>query len=223
MQFNRYKSRVIFLLSNECDACFLDLCIDDRFYFTAFCFSACYRSRLLGLVFISFYPSLIFHIMLQVNVVQSSRGLSVKTKLHSLKIKDELQGRLSMSSNYLACSVINDNLETVDSSSPDEEDHRKSFSVEEDSFMDALTDFTPDQSPNLQDLEIPSNSIFDPDGHTQLSSKDGLSFDGDQQKVKPTEVFYEAQDNNINDFVVLTFLTRTPDSWLYDGIDSQVI
>ncbi|BAF08745.2 Os02g0470400 [Oryza sativa Japonica Group] len=157
-----------------------------------------------------------------VNVVQSSRGLSVKTKLHSLKIKDELQGRLSMSSNYLACSVINDNLETVDSSSPDEEDHRKSFSVEEDSFMDALTDFTPDQSPNLQDLEIPSNSIFDPDGHTQLSSKDGLSFDGDQQKVKPTEVFYEAQDNNINDFVVLTFLTRTPDSCLYDGIDSQM-
>uniref|UniRef100_A0A0E0NER2 C2 domain-containing protein n=1 Tax=Oryza rufipogon TaxID=4529 RepID=A0A0E0NER2_ORYRU len=158
----------------------------------------------------------------KVNVVQSSRGLSVKTKLHSLKIKDELQGRLSMSSNYLACSVINDNLETVDSSSPDEEDHRKSFSVEEDSFMDALTDFTPDQSPNLQDLEIPSNSIFDPDGHTQLSSKDGLSFDGDQQKVKPTEVFYEAQDNNINDFVVLTFLTRTPDSCLYDGIDSQM-
>uniref|UniRef100_A0A0D9VFX1 C2 domain-containing protein n=1 Tax=Leersia perrieri TaxID=77586 RepID=A0A0D9VFX1_9ORYZ len=137
----------------------------------------------------------------KVNVVQSSRGLSVKTKLHSLKIKDELQGRLSTSSNYLACSVINDNLETIDSSTPDEEGHPKSFSVEEDSFMDALTDFTSDQSSNLHDLEIP---------------------DGDQQKLKPAEVFYEAEDNNVNDFVVLTFLTRTPDSCLYDGIDSQM-
>ncbi|XP_015689233.1 uncharacterized protein LOC102707936 [Oryza brachyantha] len=158
----------------------------------------------------------------KVNVVQSSRGLSVKTKLHSLKIKDELQGRLSTSSNYLACSVINDNLETVDSSTPDEEGHPKSFSVEEDSFMDALADFTPDQSPNLHDLEIPSSSISDPDVHTELSLKDSLYFDGDQQKVKPTEVFYEAQDNSVNDFVVLTFLTRTPDSCLYDGIDSQM-
>lgn len=160
---------------------------------------------------------------MQVNVVQSSRGLSVKTKLHSLKIKDELQGRLSMSSNYLACSIINDNLETVDSSTPDEEGHPKPFSVEEDSFMDALTDFTPDQSPNLHDFEIPSNSISDPDEHIELSSKDSLCFEGDHQKIKHTEIFYEAQDNNVNDFVVLTFLSRTPDSCLYDGIDSQVI
>ena len=149
----------------------------------------------------------------------------MKTKLHSLKIKDELHGRLSMSTKYLACSVINEDLESVPkkkedlesegSCTPDGEGHPKSFSVDEDSFMDALTDFTPDQSSNLHDLDTPSYSMSDVNEHT-------LCFDGDQQKVKHTEIFYEAQDNNVTDFVVLTFLSRTPDSCLYDGIDSQV-
>ncbi|KAM3227150.1 hypothetical protein ACQJBY_059203 [Aegilops geniculata] len=171
----------------------------------------------------------------KVNVVQSSRGLSVKTKLHSLKIKDELHGRLSMSTKYLVCSVINEDLESFPkknedlesfpkknedlppegSFTPDMEDHPKSFSVEEDSFMDALTDFTSDQSFNLPDHDIPSNSMSDLNEYT-------LCFDGDQQNLKPTEIFYEAQDNNVTDFVVLTFMSRTPDSCLYDGIDSQM-
>lgn len=128
-----------------------------------------------------------------------------------------------MSSKYLACSVINEDLETAGSCTPDVEGHLKSFSVEEDSFMDALTDFTPDQSPNLHDLEIPSNLISDTNDYTEMSSRENICFDGDQQKVKPTEIFYEARDNNVTDFVVLTFLSRTPDSCLYDGIDSQVI
>uniref|UniRef100_A0ACD5YZI2 Uncharacterized protein n=1 Tax=Avena sativa TaxID=4498 RepID=A0ACD5YZI2_AVESA len=162
----------------------------------------------------------------KVNVVQSSRGLSVKTKLHSLKIKDELQGRLSMSTKYLVCSVINEDLESVPkkkedmecegSCRPDGEGQPKSFSVEEDSFMDALADFTPDQSSNLHDLDTPSNSMSDVNDYTLCYD------DGDQQKVKHTEIFYEAQDNNVTDFVVLTFLSRTPDSCLYDGIDSQM-
>ncbi|KAK3154093.1 hypothetical protein QOZ80_2BG0185880 [Eleusine coracana subsp. coracana] len=155
----------------------------------------------------------------KVNVVQSSRGLSVKTKLHSLKIKDELQGRLSMSSKYLACSVIN---ESVESTCSGTEGDLNSFSVDEDSFMDALTEFAPDLSSNPQDNEVLSNLISDTNENTETSSKCGLWFDGDQQKMKPTEIFYEAQDNNVTDFVVLTFLSRSPDSCLYDGIDSQM-
>jgi vacuolar protein sorting-associated protein 13A/C len=130
-----------------------------------------------------------------------------------------------MSTKYLVCSVINEDLESVPekkedmesegSCRPDGEGQPKSFSVEEDSFMDALTDFTPDQSSNLHDLDTPSNSMSDVNDYT-------LCFDGDQQKVKHTEIFYEAQDNNVTDFVVLTFLSRTPDSCLYDGIDSQM-
>ncbi|XP_062219043.1 uncharacterized protein LOC133918926 [Phragmites australis] len=158
----------------------------------------------------------------KVNVVQSSRGLSVKTKLHSLKIKDELQGRISKSSKYLACSVINESVEATCSGTPDKEGDLSTFSVDEDFFMDALTDFTPDQSSNPHDHEIPSNLISDTNEYTETVSKDGLCFDGDQQKVKPTEIFYEAQDNNVTDFVVLTFLSRSPDSCLYDGIDSQM-
>ncbi|XP_062223332.1 uncharacterized protein LOC133922148 [Phragmites australis] len=158
----------------------------------------------------------------KVNVVQSSCGLSVKTKLHSLKIKDELQGLFSMSSKYLACSVINESVEATCSGIPDKEGDLSSFSVDEDSFMDALTDFTPYQSFYPHDNEIPSNLSSETNEYTETSSKDGLWFDGDQQKVKPTEIFYEAQDNNATDFVVLTFLNRSPDSCLYDGIDSQM-
>ncbi|WVZ75446.1 hypothetical protein U9M48_023496 [Paspalum notatum var. saurae] len=164
----------------------------------------------------------------KVNVVQSSRGLSVKTKLHSLKITDELQGRLSMSSQYLACSVINESMEATcsgtsdkGSATPDKGGDLDPFSVDEDSFMDALTDFIPDQNSNLHDNETP-NFISDANEFSEMSSKDGLWLDGDQNNAKPTEIFYEAQDNNVTDFVVLTFLTRSPDSCLYDGIDSQM-
>jgi hypothetical protein len=143
----------------------------------------------------------------------------VKTKLHSLKIKDELQGRHSMSSKYLACSVVN---ESVESTCSGTEGDLSSFSVDEDSFMDALAEFAPDLSSNSQDSEALSNLISDTNEHTETSSKGGLWFYGDEQKMKTAEIFYEAQDNNVTDFVVLTFLSRSPDSCLYDGIDSQV-
>jgi vacuolar protein sorting-associated protein 13A/C len=130
-----------------------------------------------------------------------------------------------MSTKYLVCSVINEDLDSIPkkkediesegSCTPDGECHQKLFSMEEDSFMDALADFTPDQCPNLHDLDTPSNSTSDVNDYT-------IYFDGDQPKMKHTEIFYEAQDNNVTDFVVLTFLSRTPDSCLYDGIDSQV-
>lgn len=145
----------------------------------------------------------------------------MKTKLHSLKIKDELQGRLSMSSKYLACSVIDEVVEPTCSGTPEKEGDLSTFSVDEDSFMDALTDFTSDQNCNLHENEIPK-LVSDANDYTETSSKDGSWFDGDPQKVKPSEIFYEAQDNNVTDFVVLTFLSRSPDSCLYDGIDSQV-
>ncbi|KAL6841988.1 hypothetical protein ACP4OV_028188 [Aristida adscensionis] len=159
----------------------------------------------------------------KVNVVQSSRGLSVRTKLHSLQIKDELQGRLSMSSKYLACSVINESAEATCSGAPEKDADLSPFSVDEDSFMDALTDFTPEQSSSPHENEIPPNLISDTNEYTEMMSKDGLWFDGDKKKVKPTEIFYEAQDNNVTDFIVVTFLSRSPDSCLYDGIDSQMI
>jgi vacuolar protein sorting-associated protein 13A/C len=175
-----------------------------------------------GSIFISSDSISYCYVSLQVNVVQSSRGLSVKTKLHSLKIKDELQGRFSMTSKYLACSIIDESVEGTCSSTPDKEGDVSTFSVDEDPFMDALTDFTSDQNCNMQENEIP-NLVSEASIYTETSSKDGIWFNGDQQKVKPSEVFYEAQDNNVTDFVVLTFLSRSPDSCLYDGIDSQVI
>ena len=146
----------------------------------------------------------------------------MKTKLHSLKIMDELQGRLSMSSKYLACSVINESVEATCSDTLDKGGDLSTFPVDEDSFMDALTHFTPDQNFNLHDSQIP-NFISDANEYSEIVSKDGSWIDGDEQSVKPTEIFYEAQDNNVTDFVVLTFLSRSPDSCLYDGIDSQVI
>jgi len=157
----------------------------------------------------------------KVNVVQSSRGLSVKTKLHSLKIMDELQGRLSMTSKYLVCSVINESVGATSSDTLDKGGDLSIFPVDEDPFMDALTDFTPDQNSNPDDCQIP-NFISDANEYNEIGSKDGSCFDGDEQNAKPTEIFYEAQDSNVADFVVLTFLSRSPDSCLYDGIDSQM-
>lgn len=146
----------------------------------------------------------------------------MKTKLHSLKIMDELQGRLSMTSKYLVCSVINESVGATSSDTLDKGGDLSIFPVDEDPFMDALTDFTPDQNSNPDDCQIP-NFISDANEYNEIGSKDGSCFDGDEQNAKPTEIFYEAQDSNVADFVVLTFLSRSPDSCLYDGIDSQVI
>ncbi|CAL9040995.1 unnamed protein product [Musa banksii] len=166
----------------------------------------------------------------KVNFTRSASDLIVKMKLHSLKIKDELQGCLSNFPEYLVCSVMSDKLKARKSDTLDvSETIFEPFSLEEDDcFTDALPDFlsTPDQSSCSNYIDLASNLGPGADhfeNHAGVNHNDPSDHDKDHMNGKAGEIFYEAQDSNISDFVAITFLTRYPDSRLYVGIDTQMI
>ena len=108
-----------------------------------------------------------------------------------------LQGRLSPTPQYLLVSLANEETEELhETHSPmlDSEPEHSSFFLEEDSFKDALPEFTP--TPTSQVFIVPGSDM--------------------------SEIYYEATDDSGTDFVALTFITRSPDYHLYDGIDTQV-
>lgn len=136
-------------------------------------------------------------------VLHSEGDLTVKMKLHSLKINDELQRSLCSGPQYLACSVLVDH---GAASCPDPlEPHGKELPLmvieEDDIFKDALPDFL--AFTDSAEATTPEKELLR-----------GRSVLGD--------IFYEALGSDDSDFVSLTFITRTPDSPDYDGIDTQV-
>ncbi|CAA6659805.1 unnamed protein product [Spirodela intermedia] len=142
----------------------------------------------------------------KVNVVRSEADLTVKMKLHSLKVKDELQGRLSSPPQFLACSVLKDNMDSPRLSSLHLNDRVfcNFFFDKDDIFYGRITRF-------LGDV------------WSVLDSNEFSSQEKERTKWKTaTEVFYEAQDDVTTDFIAVTFLTRNPDSPHYDGIDTQM-
>lgn len=151
---------------------------------------------------------------LQVHIILGDDDLLVKTKLHSLHIKDELQGHLSTSSQYLARSVLSNEKLSSSPGTCDSNGMRMPTAIieEDDSFKDALPDFL-----SLSDVNNYESSgresteiIF---SENDLGRGTGISSD----------IFYEAEDSENSDFVVVTFLTRGSDSPDYDGIDTQVL
>lgn len=156
--------------------------------------------------------------------------MTLKTKLHSLKIKDELQGRLSTTPQYLACSVLkSDNLV----SSPGIIDpHWKEMSVllheEDDTFTDALPDFMSVSdagfgSPTSDTVScVTTEDINDAAG---FASAEGLVLEKNLVKARciSAEEFYEAEGSDYSNFVSLTFSTLSSSSPHYDGIDTQVL
>ncbi|KAL5700718.1 hypothetical protein ACHQM5_026131 [Ranunculus cassubicifolius] len=168
----------------------------------------------------------------KVHLVRAGGDLTVKMKLHSLKIKDELQGRLSMEPQYLACSVLKSEctLTSSDTSNPIEKELDKVFMEEEDIFKDALPEFMSysdiSHHPHNSDTPHSTTSCFS-DGSERggcFDSADGLTHDKDLTKGKGNlgEVFYEAHDNDAFNFVAVSFSTRNPGSPYYDGIDTQM-
>nr|XP_016493233.1 PREDICTED: uncharacterized protein LOC107812602 [Nicotiana tabacum] len=138
-----------------------------------------------------------------VRVLHSEGDLTVKMKLHSLKIKDELQRSLCSGPQYLACSVLVDH---GAASCPDPlEPHGKELPLmvieEDDIFKDALPDFL----------------SFTDSAEATTPEKELL-----RGRSVPGDIFYEALGSDDSDFVSLTFITRTPDSPDYDGIDTQM-
>ncbi|KAI7993232.1 putative vacuolar protein sorting-associated protein 13A [Camellia lanceoleosa] len=162
----------------------------------------------------------------KVHVIRLEGDLTVKMKLHSLKIKDELQGSLSSGPKYLACSVLkNDPLFASPSTlDPLVKEVPTVISEEDDIFKDALPDFMslPDYSQNF-DMAFASRS-GDISEYAEFDSVGDIVREKEVGKGKSTtgDVFYEAEGSDNSDFVSVTYSTRNPSSPDYDGIDAQM-
>lgn len=161
------------------------------------------------------------------NVILADGDLTVKMKLHSLKIKDELLGRLSGAPRYLAVSVLKN--ETLSFSSGSFDSHGKDvsrgFPDDDDSFMDALSEFISqaDGGNHLHNMDLDQQGLMGiaPD----FVSLENLIHEKEIEKGKstPHEVYYEAEGSDNSNFVSVSFSTRSSGSPDYDGIDTQVI
>ncbi|KAK7291737.1 hypothetical protein RIF29_07114 [Crotalaria pallida] len=162
----------------------------------------------------------------KVNVILADGDLTVKMKLHSLKIKDELLGCLSGDPRYLAVSVLKN--ETM-SSSPDSFDsHGKDVSIgipdDDDSFMDALSEFISqaDGGNHLLNEDLEQQGLVGI--ASDFESLENLIHEKEIEKGKstPREVYYEAEGSEHSNFVSVSFSTRSSGSPDYDGIDTEM-
>ncbi|XP_050117405.1 uncharacterized protein LOC126595103 isoform X2 [Malus sylvestris] len=165
----------------------------------------------------------------KLHMIRWEGDLTLKMKLHSLKIKDELQVRLLTTPQYLACSVLN--IDDLVSSPGIVDPHMKEMSAllheDDDTFTDALPDFMSNSDTGL------GSQIMDMDTcATTEDVNDDTGFATPQaiihekklvkEKVISGEIFYEADGGDNSNFVSVTFLTRSPSSPDYDGIDTQM-
>ncbi|KAJ4843890.1 hypothetical protein Tsubulata_025940 [Turnera subulata] len=161
----------------------------------------------------------------KVHVTRADGDLTVKMKLRSLKIKDELQGRLSSHPHYLACSILKNDKSVASPSTPDSEEKDTSVELhdDDDTFIDAFQDFlSPSDhcvSPRIDRFlgEMTTDS-------TELQSAQPLVYAHEPLHGKhiSSEIFYEVQGGDNLDFVSLIFITRSSSSPDYDGIDTQM-
>ncbi|KAK1591812.1 hypothetical protein Q3G72_014066 [Acer saccharum] len=161
----------------------------------------------------------------KVHIISLDGDLMVKTKLHSLKIKDELQGRHSANPQYLAYSVLkDDNLPTshVCGDAPEKEVSLVHLE-EDDAFTDALPEFmsVTDHSPKTG---MSRSGMKEVCGPSEFEAAEALFHKDDwvQGKGISSEIFYEAHGGDSLDFVSVTFSMRSSTSPDYDGIDMQM-
>jgi vacuolar protein sorting-associated protein 13A/C len=163
----------------------------------------------------------------KVHLISSESGLTVRTKLHSLKIKDELQQQQSGSAQYLAYSVlknedIQESLGTCDSF---DKEMPVGHADDEDAYTDALPEFLSPTEPGTPDMDmIQCSMMMDSDEHVGLEDTEGGFHEKDTSQGKSLcdEVFYEVQGGEFSDFVSVVFLTRSSSSHDYNGIDTQM-
>ncbi|PKI62681.1 hypothetical protein CRG98_016952, partial [Punica granatum] len=154
----------------------------------------------------------------KVHVICWEGDLTVKTKLHSLKIKDELQGRFSAGSEYLAYSVQkHENLPVSPGvNDSDSSDMSIDQAEEDDLFRDALPDF--------MSIDSPSSRMGDLNDFSGIDSPYASTSERDYGKGKgfSSDIFYEAEDSDTLSFVSVNFSTRSSNSPDYDGIDTKM-
>ncbi|KAM1609645.1 hypothetical protein ACFXTN_020154 [Malus domestica] len=165
----------------------------------------------------------------KLHMIRWEADLTLKMKLHSLKVKDELQVRLSTTPQYLACSVLNN--DNIVSSPGIVDPHMKEMSAllheDDDTFTDALPDFM-----SISDTGLGSQ-IMDMDAcATTEDINDDTGFASPRaiiheknlvkEKVISGETFYEAEGGDNSNFVSVNFLTRSSSSPDYNGVDTQM-
>jgi vacuolar protein sorting-associated protein 13A/C len=166
--------------------------------------------------------------VLQVNIICLGGDLTVKMKLHSLKIKDELQGRLSSCPQYLACSVQKNDESSASTGPFDPHAREMSIVLPEDDeiFKDALPDFMSLSETGIysQNMDIAHCGMMGNINDPGFESSEAFSHGNDLAKGKGIsgEIFYEAEGTDNSDFVSVNFLTRSSGSRYYNGVDTQV-
>ncbi|TYI07189.1 hypothetical protein ES332_A10G210100v1 [Gossypium tomentosum] len=156
----------------------------------------------------------------KVTMISLGSDLLLKTKLHSLKIKDELQGRLSGNPQYLACSVLKNDTSLQSHQFCGSQGNQMSelHLDDDDTFKDALPEFMSLTDPGAlsQYMDMQDASGFE--SSEVLNHENSLL----QGKRLSGEIFYEAQGGDDLDFVCVTFSKRGSGSPFYDGIDTQM-
>lgn len=163
------------------------------------------------------------------HLISLDGDLGVKMKLHSLKIKDELQDRQSANPQYLACSVLkkDDLLTTHDTCHTHEKEIPVVHTEEDDAFTDALQEFLSVKDADIYSPKVDTSqsSMIDGMNHSgEFESAEALIHENDliQGKGIASEIFYEAQGGESLDFVSVAFSMRSSSSPDYHGIDMQV-
>lgn len=159
-------------------------------------------------------------------MISSESGLTVRTKLHSLKIKDELQRQQSGSAQYLAYSVLkNEDINLHEAYGSSDKETPVGHADDDDAFTDALPEFMSPTDPGTPDMDmIQCSMMMDSDEHGGTKDAEGVFHEKDTSQCKSIsdEVFYEVQGGDFSDFVSVVFLTRSSSSCDYNGIDTQV-
>ncbi|KAG2314342.1 hypothetical protein Bca52824_017464 [Brassica carinata] len=162
----------------------------------------------------------------KVHMISSESGLTVRTKLHSLKIKDELQHQQSGSAQYLAYSVLkNEYIQDPRRCDAYDKEMSVGHADDEDAFTDALPEFLSPTEPGTPDMDmIQCSMMMDSDEHAGIEDAEGGFHEKDTSQGKGLcdEVFYEVQGGEFSDFVSVVFLTRSSSSPDYNGIDTQM-
>ncbi|TQD96908.1 hypothetical protein C1H46_017513, partial [Malus baccata] len=165
----------------------------------------------------------------KLHMIRWEADLTLKMKLHSLKVKDELQVRLSTTPQYLACSVLNN--DNIVSSPGMVDPHMKEMSAllheDDDTFTDALPDFMSisDTGLGAQIMDMDACATTeDINDDTGFASPRAIIHEKNlvKEKVISGETFYEAEGGANSNFVSVNFLTRSSSSPDYNGVDTQM-
>ncbi|XP_040944166.1 uncharacterized protein [Gossypium hirsutum] len=156
----------------------------------------------------------------KVKMISSASELVLKTKLHSLKIKDELQGRLSGNPHYLACSVLkyDSSLESNQTCDLNGDEMSGVHQDDDDTFKDALSEFVSSTNSDSLSHHMDMVDAYRFESDEVLIDEQDLA----QGKGLSGEIFYDAQGGDDLDFVSVTFSKKGSGSPVYDGIDSKM-